>query len=50
MVIYWTGVPIIAQGDWDKSQGTGSSSGLICSLYALTSGTGYAVIRCVYLA
>ena len=49
MVIYWTGVPIIAQGDWAKSQGTGSG-GLICSLYALTSGTGYAVIRCVYLA
>ena len=31
MVIYWNGVPIVAQGDWAKSQGTGSS-GLACAL------------------
>ena len=49
MVIYWTGVYIVAQGDWAKSQGTGSS-GLKCSLHALTAGTGRCVIRCVYLA
>ena len=49
MVIYWTGVPVIAQGDWAKSQGTGSS-GLACALHSLNAGTGYAVIRCVYLA
>lgn len=49
MVIYWSGIPIIAQGDWAKSQGTGSS-GLACALHALKAGTGYAVIRCVYLA
>lgn len=49
MVIYWTGIPIIAQGDWAKSQGTGSS-GLICALHSLTAGTGWCVVRCVYLA
>lgn len=49
MVIYWSGVPIIAQGDWAKSQGT-DSSGLACALYALKAGTGWCVIRCVYLA
>lgn len=49
MVIYWNGVPITAQGDWAKSQGTGSS-GLACALHSLSNGTGYAVIRCVYLA
>ena len=49
MTIYWRGIPIIAQGDWAKSQGTGSS-GLSCSLYSLNTGTGFAVIRCVYLA
>lgn len=49
MVIYWTGVHIIAQGDWAKSQGTGSS-GLTCALHSLNSGTGWCVIRCVYLA
>ena len=49
MVIYWTGVPIIAQGGWAKSQGTGSS-GLNCALHSLNNGTGYCVIRCVYLA
>ena len=49
MVIYWTGIYIVAQGDWAKSQGTGSS-GLACSLHALTAGTGWCVIRCVYLA
>ena len=49
MVIYWNSVHIIAQGDWAKSQGTGSS-GLACALHSLNTGTGYAVIRCVYLA
>ena len=49
MVIYWAGVHIIAQADWAKSQGTGSS-GLACALHSLNAGTGYAVIRCVYLA
>ena len=49
MVICWSGVHITAQGDWAKSQGTGSS-GLACALHSLNTGTGYAVIRCVYLA
>ena len=49
MVIYWTGVIITASGDWAKSQGTGSS-GLSCALHALQAGTGWCVIRCVYLA
>ena len=49
MVIYWTGVPVIAQGDNAKSQGTGSS-GLKCVLYpAGDAGTGWCVVRCVYL-
>lgn len=49
MVIYWTGVHIIAQADWARSQGT-NSSGLRCALHALNNGTGWCVIRCVYLA
>ena len=49
MVIYWTGVHIIASGDLAKSQGTGSS-GMECALHALNAGTGWCVIRCVYLA
>ena len=49
MVIYWSGIHIIAQGDWAKSQGTGSS-GMACALHSLNTGTGFAVIRCVYLA
>lgn len=49
MVIHWNGVPIIAQGDSAKSQGTGST-GLACALHALSAGTGWCVIRCVYLA
>ena len=49
MVIYWTGVYIIASGDYAKSQGTGSS-GLRCALHALNNGTGWCVVRCVYLA
>lgn len=49
MVIYRHGVPIVAQGDWAKSQGT-ESSGLACALLALSPGTGWCVIRCVYLA
>lgn len=49
MVIYWKGVPAIAQADYAKSQGTGSS-GLKCVLYpAGDAGTGYCVVRCVYL-
>ena len=49
MTIYWSNTHIIAQADWAKSQGTGSS-GLRCALHSLNTGTGYAVIRCVYLA
>ena len=49
MVIYWSGVHIIAQADWAKSQGT-NSSGLRCALHSLNNGTGWCVIRCVYLA
>ena len=49
MVIYWSGIHIIAQADWAKSQGTGSA-GLSCALHSLNNGTGYCVIRCVYLA
>ena len=49
MVIYWAGVHIIAQADCAKSQGT-NSSGLRCALHSLNNGTGYCVIRCVYLA
>ena len=48
MVIYWSGIHIIAQADWAKSQGTGSS-GLSCALHSLNNGTGFCVIRCVYL-
>ena len=48
MVIYWSGIHIIAQADWAKSQGTGSI-GLSCALHSLNNGTGYCVIRCVYL-
>lgn len=49
MVIYWTGVPIIASGDWAKSQGLGTK-GLACSLHTLNpnGGTGRCVVRCVY--
>lgn len=49
MTIYWSNVHIIAHADWSKSQGTGSS-GMACALHSLNTGTGYAVIRCVYLA
>lgn len=49
MVIYWKSVHIIAQGDCAKSQGAGSG-GLACTLHALGAGTGWCVIRCVYLA
>ena len=49
MVIYWKGIHIIAQADWAKSQGTGGS-GLSCALHSLNNGTGWCVIRCVYLA
>lgn len=50
MVIYWTGVPIIASGDWAKSQGLGTS-GLGCALHTLNpnGGTGRCVVRCVYV-
>lgn len=49
MVIYWSGVKTIAEADWAQSQGTGSS-GMACALTALGTGSGYSVIRCVYLA
>ena len=45
MVIYWSGVQLIASGDW----GSSASSGLKCALIALQAGTGYAIIRCVYM-
>lgn len=49
MVIYWSKIPAIAQADYAKSQGTGSS-GLKCVLYpAGDAGTGWCVVRCVYL-
>ena len=50
MVIYWAGIHIIASGDGAKSQGITGSSGLKCALHSLNTGTGFAVIRCVYLA
>ena len=45
MVIYWSGVQLIASGDW----GNAASTGLKCSLISLGAGTGYAIIRCVYM-
>ena len=45
MVIYWSGVQLIASADW----GSSASSGLKCALIALQAGTGYAIIRCVYM-
>ena len=45
MVIYWTGVQLIASADW----GNDISSGLKCALIALRAGTGSATIRCVYM-
>ena len=45
MVIYWTGVQLIASADW----GSAASSGLKCALISLGAGTGYAIIRCVYM-
>ena len=47
MVIYWAGVQAIAQGDWATA---GGSSGLACQVHPLTTGTGYVIVRCVYLA
>ena len=45
MVIYWTGVKLIASADWENT----ASSGLKCALIALQAGTGSATIRCVYM-
>ena len=45
MVIYWSGVQLIASGDW----GSAASSGLKCSLIPLGTGTGWGIIRCVYM-
>ena len=45
MVIYWSGVQLIASADW----GSAASSGLKCALISLGAGTGYAIIRCVYM-
>lgn len=45
MVIYWSGVQIIASGDW----GSAASTGLKCSLIPLGAGTGWGIIRCVYM-
>ena len=44
MVIYWTGVQLIASADWGNT-----ASGLKCALIALQAGTGRATIRCVYM-
>lgn len=49
MTIFWYNTHIIAQADWSKSQETGAS-GMACALHSLNTGTGLAVIRCVYLA
>ena len=49
MTIYWSNIHVIAQADWSSSQGTGDT-GMACALHSLNNGTGYAVIRCVYLA
>ena len=46
MVIYWSAVQLIASGDW----GSAASSGLKCSLIPLSTGTGWGIIRCVYMA
>lgn len=45
MVIYWTGPQLIASADY----GSAGSSGLKCALIALRGGTGYAIVRCVYM-
>lgn len=45
MVIYWSAVQLIASGDW----GSAASSGLKCSLIPLSTGTGWGIIRCVYM-
>lgn len=45
MVIYWSGVQLIASADW----GSTASSGLKCALTALQAGTGLAIVRCVYM-
>ena len=45
MVIYWSGIQLIASANW----GHPDSSGLKCALIALREGTGYAIIRCVYV-
>ena len=47
MVIWWSGIPTIAQADWAAAAG---SSGLKCQLHPLAIGNGQALIRCVYLA
>ena len=44
MVIYCTGVKLIASADWANN-----STGLMCALTALQAGTGSAIIRCVYM-
>lgn len=43
MVIYWSGVQLIASADW------ANSTGLKCSLISLGAGTGWGTIRCVYM-
>ena len=45
MVIYWTGVQLIASADW----GSDLSTGLKCALISLKAGTGSATVRCVYM-
>ena len=41
-VLYWTGFHPIASGDWYDSDG------LACALTCLSTGTGYARVRCSY--
>ena len=50
MVIYCFNLVITASGDWAKSSQGPGSSGLACALHAPEAGTGWCVIRCVYLA
>lgn len=44
MVIYWSGAQLIASAGWGQDL-----SQLKCALTALQAGTGYAIIRCVYV-
>lgn len=45
MTIRWFGIKLIASADW----GSPNQSDLKCALIALEAGTGYAIVRCVYM-